>query len=273
MSTRNLLPSAPRVAVLTAVTACLLTGPGGGVAYAHTGGGGAGTSGAGSIGGGNQALLPINLPINVTGNAAGVLGPAKAHSTPGTVVRSGGSTAKTSGDQVTASVNAPITVCGNAVALLGEAHAKCKAFDVKVRPSGGHTTGQGGILAGNQVLVPVNTPVSVCGNVVGDGTALALCQVQVISTAGHHGSAGHHEHGTRAHGHEPARLVGEESASGHRRLPYTGAPTALIGGLGLAALAAGGALLMLARRRRVQTTPAPVTGTDGGMARTSPAGR
>jgi hypothetical protein len=181
------------------------------------------------------------------------------------------------GDRVIAPIHAPITVCGNAVTLPGEAHARCKA-DVKVRsggPSGAHTTDQGSILAGNPVFVPVNTPVSVCGNVVGNETALALCQVQVISTGsrGHHGSAGHHEHAGRAHGHQPARPAAGLSAPQHRRLPYTGAPTALIGCLGLAVLATGGALLILARRRRVQATPAPVAGVDGGMARISPAGR
>jgi hypothetical protein len=229
MSTCNLLPSAPRVAALIAVTAYLLTGPG--VAHAHPDGGGADTSGASSVGGG-QVIAPIHASIASCGNAA--------------------------------------------AALLGEARAKCRA-DVKIRPagpSGAHTTGQGGILAGYQVLVSGNTPVSVCGNVVGDGVALVLCQVQVISTGsgGHHGS-GHHEHGTRPHGHEPAHPADEQSASEHRRLPYTGAPTVLIGCLGLAALATGGTLVMLARRRQVQATPTPVTGTDGGTARTSPANR
>ena len=83
------------------------------------------------------------------------------------------------GNQINLPINAPIDVCGNAVAVLGNALAGCKG-GASVHTGGGrgpsviqHTSGNGSILGGNQVNVPVNAPIDVCGN----AAALRVCDV------------------------------------------------------------------------------------------------
>jgi sRNA-binding carbon storage regulator CsrA len=100
--------------------------------FAPTGGkGGAAaggvTSGAHSILGGNQVNTGVNAPVNVAGNAAGVLGhawapaPAAPASTGG--AHAGGVTSGAhsigGGNQVNTGVNAPVNVGGNAIGILG----------------------------------------------------------------------------------------------------------------------------------------------------------
>lgn len=253
MNTRTLLSSS----ALAVTTIGLLAMAGSGIAYA----GSADTSGDGGVASGNQVQLPINLPINIGGNAVGILGSAQAHAVTKTVVRSGsrsGGTTETrgrggilSGNQVIAPVNAPVTACGNAIGALGSAETRCASRTI-VTSGGGRaiTSGKGGILAGNQILAPINAPLSVCGNAL-DGKALvAFCRTDVDTDASQHGSTYHRPHAS-------AQLTDRDESEGrsHGRLPFTGAPTALLAGIGLAALAAGGALLILTKRRR--STPKP----------------
>ncbi|WTL69588.1 chaplin family protein [Streptosporangium sp. NBC_01495] len=136
----------------------------GGASVGGGGGAGAGgntTSGRGSVLGGNQVVAPITAPINVCGNAVGVLGQAAAACRGGASV-SGGAGAGTGaggnrtsgqhsvlgGNQVVAPITAPINICGNAVAVLGDAAAGClggsRVGGPSGRPGGGQWGGPGG---------------------------------------------------------------------------------------------------------------------------------
>src|SRR5689334_1751902 len=64
---------------------------GGGTAFADT-------DGDHSIGGGNQVNLPITLPIDISGNAAGVAGESAAASEGGASVENGGGGAGAGGN-------------------------------------------------------------------------------------------------------------------------------------------------------------------------------
>ncbi|GLW13166.1 hypothetical protein Misp01_82940 [Microtetraspora sp. NBRC 13810] len=173
--------SAP--AALLAVAAMSL---GGGTAVADT-------SGDSSAVGGNQINVPISLPIDISGNAVGVLGNAEAGSTGGSTVQNtgprGGITGSTSGDssavggnQVNVPVSAPVNACGNAISLIGNSDAGCRGGST-VTSSGGNgtggntTSGRSGAVAGNQVLAPITTPLDVCGNALAIfGNATAGCR-------------------------------------------------------------------------------------------------
>jgi ChpA-C len=179
-------------------------------AGAGFGGGHSRTSGRHSIGGGNQIDMPVNAPVNACGNSAAVLGDALAGCHGGSLVGSGGVAGagyegtghhRTSGrhsilggNQVHAPVNAPVNVCGNSAALLGDALAGCRggatAADLTGGGFHGRTSGRHSIGGGNQLDVPVNAPVNVCGNAIG-GDALAGCHGGA-SVAGLGGGSGFH---------------------------------------------------------------------------------
>src|SRR5690606_17790391 len=141
--------------------------------------GGNRTSGARSILGGNQVVAPITAPINVCGNAIGVLGDVFAGCRGGAVVKGGvsaggnrtsGARSILGGNQVVAPITAPINVCGNAIGVLGVAFAGCRGGAV-VKPGvsagGNRTSGARSILGGNQVVAPITAPINVCGNAIG----------------------------------------------------------------------------------------------------------
>ncbi|UQU64943.1 chaplin [Couchioplanes caeruleus] len=84
------------------------------------------------IGNGTQIAAPVYVPLNITGNAASVLGEANAagasanesgHQGGGIKQDSSGNTGVLNGTQVAAPINVPVNVCGNALAILGEANA------------------------------------------------------------------------------------------------------------------------------------------------------
>ncbi|WP_027341962.1 chaplin family protein [Hamadaea tsunoensis] len=108
---------------------------------------------------GTQALLPIQAPIDICGNAVAVAGVADA-------VCHGGAAAGLSpewgfahysattgpnigignGTQILAPIQAPIDVCGNAVGVLGQALAGCAGGSTATNGGSGHGshTGHGG---------------------------------------------------------------------------------------------------------------------------------
>jgi len=94
---------------------------------------------------------------------AGTIGIANAGTTSGNNSIGGG-------NQVSVPVSIPVNVCGNAVAVLGGAFAACEGGASVSHDTGGGssagTSGNGSILGGNQVRVPVNVPVNVCGNAI-----------------------------------------------------------------------------------------------------------
>ena len=147
------------------------------------------------IGNGTQAYLPIWAPVNVVGNAVGVLGEANAAGA-GTNARtesarteSGGAHQDSSdnngilnGTQIYSPVHIPVNLCGNALSLLGEANAQAVCTN-----AGGHHTESGmqdssdnnGIGNGTQVYAPISLPVNLAGNsvgVLGEGNAAASAQ-------------------------------------------------------------------------------------------------
>ncbi|MBF8186381.1 chaplin [Nonomuraea sp. K274] len=165
-------------------------GPGRAYQSRHMAAGSSGndTDGRFGAGSGNQVIAPISLPVDVCGNA---VGNAIAGCSGGAAVENGGSGAGgnrtsgqagvLSGNQVIAPITAPINVCGNAAAVLGRAFAGCKGgAHVKNagRGAGGnHTSGQAGVLSGNQIVAPITAPINVCGNaaaVLGDAAAGCL---------------------------------------------------------------------------------------------------
>ncbi|MCW2860411.1 MAG: hypothetical protein JWP48_2119 [Actinoallomurus sp.] len=177
-------------------------GPGGPSGYRYAGGGHH-TSGAHSIGGGNQVHAPIAAPVNICGNTAAVIGEALAGCRGGATVSGadGGFADRTSGrhsilggNQVHAPVNAPINVCGNAV---GNALAGCQGgaavSGVGYHTGGGHhTSGAHSILGGNQVHAPVNAPIDVCGNAAAVlGRAVASCAGSLPGAGGYQGGGFH----------------------------------------------------------------------------------
>ncbi|GGV17605.1 hypothetical protein GCM10010182_43590 [Actinomadura cremea] len=186
------------------------------------------TAGNFSILGGNQVVLPISIPVEVSGNSVAVLGASQAASKGGAEVeheRHGGKgkggkgkgRMETSGNfsigggnQVVAPISIPVNVCGNSVAVLGISQAFCKGgaeveFD---GGKGGHHKGDGyrassadrwdgrgyghggkggkpdmktsgnfSILGGNQVYAPISAPINVCGNSVAVvGLSRAQCE-------------------------------------------------------------------------------------------------
>lgn len=102
------------------------------------------TSGDGSAAGGNQAQAPISVPINVCGNAVGILGKAasQCEDSDATVndptgtgdTTTSGDNSVGGGNQAQAPVSAPVNICGNAIAGGGEAAAQCDDSDAAVNP-------------------------------------------------------------------------------------------------------------------------------------------
>ncbi|MEN3533542.1 chaplin family protein [Microbispora sp. ZYX-F-249] len=179
-------------------------------------GGGAGgnvTSGVHSVGGGNQVVAPITVPINVCGNAVAIVGDAFAGCRGGATVVGGwnkhggrgaggnvtsGRGSILGGNQVVAPITAPVNVCGNAVSVIGRSQAGCRGgasvLGGGVGAGGNITSGKHGILAGNQIVAPITAPINVCGNsvaVLGDAAAGCLGGAQVGGGWKHHGYPQH----------------------------------------------------------------------------------
>ncbi|MCW2912900.1 MAG: hypothetical protein JWN52_968 [Actinomycetia bacterium] len=93
------------------------------------------TSGKNGVLSGNQAYTPVNVPVNVCGNAVAVLGEAAAGCVGGTHAHSSGApNLNTSGkhgvgagNQIVAPVTAPVDICGNVIAVIGVADPGCGA--------------------------------------------------------------------------------------------------------------------------------------------------
>ncbi|WJL94228.1 chaplin family protein [Microbacterium sp. ET2] len=138
------------------------------------------TDGSHGIGSGSQAVLDVEAPITVSGNAISVLGDSSSESSTTTSEPvSAPVTAETSGEdsilggtQGVVSVDAPITVAGNAVSLIGDSDSS-STTDVNTGDNGesdggitGVTSGEDSILGGTQVIAPVTAPVTVAGNAI-----------------------------------------------------------------------------------------------------------
>jgi hypothetical protein len=142
-------------------------------------GGGGGTRGFDSVGGGNEANVPVALPVEGLGNTVGAAGFSETSMTEDKTVSSGGGTSTLddagtlAANLVTVPVSGPVQVTGNGA---GAAANTSSATDITSDiTAGGPTaaTGAGGSLAGNIVSVPAAIPTQVFSDgatVVGEGT-------------------------------------------------------------------------------------------------------
>jgi hypothetical protein len=144
---------------------------------------------------GTQAYLPISVPVNVVGNAVGVLGEANAAGTgwngrkkesartesgKGVDQDSSDNNGVLNGTQIYAPIDIPINICGNALSLLGEANAGALCGNGKHRTEGGwvsqDSSDNNGIANGTQLYAPISLPVNLAGNsvaVLGEANAAA----------------------------------------------------------------------------------------------------
>lgn len=191
-------------------TGGLLATGGAGMAHADASAAGAGdgitTAGSPGVLSGNTVQVPVDVPINVCGVTANVVGllnqaagnhcsnsggasaGADSAGSAGGASASGssvGSPGILSGNTVQAPVHVPVNVCGDSVNVVG---AFNNAAGNSCRNGGGasaggagggasatgSSVGSPGILSGNTVQAPVDAPVNVCGdtvNVVGVGNS------------------------------------------------------------------------------------------------------
>jgi hypothetical protein len=178
----------------------------------HNGGNKVDQNSSGNVGvlNGTQVYAPVNVPINLCGNALSILGLANAqaacvngiggkhHAESGWVNQnSSGNYGIGNGTQVYAPITVPLNVAGNSIGVAGEANSAAVAANESGK--GGpkvnqNSTGNVGILNGTQVAAPITIPVNVCGNavaVLGAANASAACFNGVGGTkGGHHG---HHD--------------------------------------------------------------------------------
>ncbi|MFI5495424.1 chaplin family protein [Actinoplanes sp. NPDC051859] len=129
---------------------------------------------------GTQILVPVEVPVNVVGNAVSVLGIANAagtgvnktesaHKTEGTKVDqdSSGNVGIGNGTQIAAPIDVPINVCGNSLSILGLAGSQAACMNGGGKHTEGvrqDTGGNVGVLNGTQVALPVHVPVNLTGN-------------------------------------------------------------------------------------------------------------
>ncbi|MET0423494.1 MAG: chaplin family protein [Actinoplanes sp.] len=156
---------------------------------------------------GTQLVAPISVPVNVTGNALGILGAADASGVSGNVVErgrdvqsNGDNNGILNGTQAYLPVNVPVNVVGNSAALAGFAQSTgVGANSVRSTEStkktesgwwgeGGQSNGDNnGILNGTQLYAPVSVPVNVCGNslaVLGGAFSQGVCSNEVGTGGG-----------------------------------------------------------------------------------------
>jgi hypothetical protein len=166
---------------------------------------------------GTQIVVPIQAPINVAGNAIGIIGGAFAQSAGGAVAVNesaraegydsrGGQTEANlisannfgalNGTQVYAPIQLPINICGNAIALIGGAFASCGGGAIAVNESAREesssreeanliSTNNFGALNGTQLYAPIQIPINVCGNAIAlIGGAFAQCAGGAVAVNG-----------------------------------------------------------------------------------------
>ena len=142
------------------------------------------TDGSGGVASGNQIVVPVDAAIDACGNAVAVGGVSEAEcvevvevleeesaNTPETLAETDGSGGVASGDQIAVPVDAAIDICGNSVAILGSSTAKCTTVIniIHAAPENeadAGTDGSGGVASGDQIVVPVDAAVDICGNAV-----------------------------------------------------------------------------------------------------------
>ncbi|MFI7545545.1 chaplin family protein [Actinoplanes sp. NPDC049599] len=173
------------------------------------------TSGNFGVLNGTQVYAPIDVPINLCGNALSILGLAQSQAAcvNGGSGRRESATQDTSGNygiangtQVYAPISAPLNIAGNSIGVAGEANSAAAAKNESAR---GHkvsqdSSGNVGILNGTQLAAPISIPINVCGNslaVLGLANSAAACANDVDGDRGH-GHGGNGNGGDNGHGHD-----------------------------------------------------------------------
>ncbi|MEV8274437.1 hypothetical protein AB0O93_14260, partial [Microbacterium sp. NPDC077184] len=160
------------------------------------------TTGEDGLLSGTQAVLNVDLPVTIGGNALSIIGDATSvdaetaapAAEPAPVVaETSGHDSVGGGSQAIIDVHLPVTVGGNAVSVLGDATTVDAATETDAAPAApvaeeapaaepvadapvvGVTDGTDSILGGTQGIVAVDAPVTVGGNalsVIGDATTV-----------------------------------------------------------------------------------------------------
>jgi primosomal replication protein N len=153
------------------------------------------------IANGLQFVAPVNIPINMVGNADSVLGHSNAAGSGVNRIEGGwGGVDQHSSDnngifngaQAYMPFNIPINIVGNADSVLGHSNAAGTGFNGTVRgrtaesghagqhvwPDGQNSWDNNGIANGPQIYAPVDIPINICGNsfaLLGEANAQAIC--------------------------------------------------------------------------------------------------
>lgn len=139
------------------------------------------TDGEDSILSGTQSVIPVSIPVDITGNAISLLGTSAADA-PASVPADGdtapapetsGTDGAASGTQAVVTVNVPVTVQNTGVSVLGssdaDAHVDAPASSEPAAPLAATpvtTSGADSLLGGTQALLDVNVPVTVTDNAI-----------------------------------------------------------------------------------------------------------
>ncbi|MFB9803572.1 chaplin family protein, partial [Streptomonospora salina] len=163
------------------------------------------SDGSGGIASGNQVNVPADVKAELCGNALSVLGISKADCTRVAEVlyassdegqdspQTDGSGGIASGNQINIPVDAALDVCGNSAAIGGVAESDCTSVVNKLVEESDEgqdspqTDGSGGIASGNQINIPVDIALDVCGNsvaVLGASKSECTTVVNVIEESG-----------------------------------------------------------------------------------------
>lgn len=256
------------------------------------------TDGSGGVAGGNQILIPVDAAIDACGNSVAVGGVSEAECVEvvekleeevggeaSDTLSTDGSGGVASGNQIDVPVDAAIDICGNSVAVLGGSSAKCTTVINVIQASddnegtgedgdsgGSSTDGSGGVAGGNQVDVPVDAAVDICGNAI---SVLGVTEAQCLETISEEEvpEDGGEEETPEEDPEKPAPEEepdddGKEEESGDdgaseapsddkpapeetaAELPRTGGALTGLVAAGLAALGAGGAGVYFTRKRK-----------------------
>ncbi|MBB6118529.1 chaplin family protein [Nocardiopsis algeriensis] len=158
------------------------------------------TDGSGSVAGGNQIIVPVDIEADLCGNALSVLGISQATCTKVSEVLyeasgSGGASTDGSGsvaggNQIIIPVDAAVDACGNAVSVAGISKADCvevvETLEEESETGTYSTDGSGSVAGGNQIIIPVDAAINICGNsvaVLGGSTAKCTTVINVIQAS------------------------------------------------------------------------------------------
>ncbi len=238
------------------------------------------TDGSDGVASGNQIVVPVDAAIDACGNAVAVGGVSEAEcvevvevleeesaNTPETLAGTDGSGGVASGNQIVVPVDAAIDICGNSVAILGSSTAKCTTVINIIHAAPENeadtgTDGSGGVASGNQIVVPVDAAVDICGNAVSVlGIAEAGC-METISEGGE--DEGKDEEEGQEDDKDDDKSDDADSGKGDEsddkpapsadgELPVTGGALSGLVAAALAAVGAGGTGLYFARKRKAAT--------------------